>query len=156
MKLRCAALALALGLGACASKADPNAPWLAFAEIAPGATSNRALACDGELCPAASNMRAPIALAASAEAVSAALARIEPDATFHTAPNGDIRARYVAVTRVMRFRDDVDVLIHPLPDGASRVAVYSRSRIGYSDLGANGKRIDTLEAALEAELARSH
>jgi len=60
------------------------------------------------------------------------------------------QVRFIAVTRLLRFKDDVDVTILPV-DGApgrSTFAAYSRSRVGYSDLGANRKRLDELAAAL--------
>ncbi|RIJ15058.1 DUF1499 domain-containing protein [Henriciella mobilis] len=57
----------------------------------------------------------------------------------------------VARTPVLKFKDDVAIRV--LPDGAnhgkSRLAVYSRSRVGYHDLGANRKRVDSLIAELK-------
>ncbi len=60
-----------------------------------------------------------------------------------------LRLKFVAHTRVLRFRDDVDLAILPgdAPD-RSRLAAYSRSRIGLSDLGANARRLDGLLKAL--------
>lgn len=60
------------------------------------------------------------------------------------------RVRFIAVTKLLRFKDDIDVTILPV-DGApgqSTFAAYSRSRVGYSDLGTNRKRLDELSAAL--------
>ncbi len=99
-------------------------------------------------------MRPAIEMDASASVVAAALLRIEPNAEVQNEASGAIRARYVAVTPLMRFRDDVDVLIHPASAERSVVAVYSRSRVGLSDLGANGARIEAIEQRLKAELAR--
>ena len=42
---------------------------------------------------------------------------------------------------VWRFVDDIFVDFIDLPDGRSTFAVYSRSRVGYSDMGVNAKRI---------------
>lgn len=51
-------------------------------------------------------------------------------------------ASFVARTKLMRFKDDIDVEIIPLSDNRSSFIIYSRSRIGYSDMGANRKRVD--------------
>ncbi len=139
-------------LANCATPAMTNVAWLDFATLQRGARPNQALACSPEICPMAVATRAPISLDASPRNIADALARIEPAAEFRTEQNGDIRARHVAVTRLMRFRDDVDLLIRPLSEGQSVVAVFSRSRVGYSDLGANSARIEALERRLRAEL----
>ena len=58
---------------------------------------------------------------------------------------------FVAVSKWMRFKDDIDILVQPV-DGAaekSTLAAYSRSRVGHSDLGVNRKRITGLLAALD-------
>jgi Protein of unknown function (DUF1499) len=59
---------------------------------------------------------------------------------------------FVATSPLMRFKDDVDVIILPVAgdDGKSTFAAYSRSRVGYSDLGANRKRLDLFAAALQS------
>jgi uncharacterized protein (DUF1499 family) len=61
-----------------------------------------------------------------------------------------LRLSFIAVSPLMRFKDDVDLQILPV-DGQpakSTFAAYSRSRVGYSDLGANRKRLDALSGAL--------
>ena len=60
------------------------------------------------------------------------------------------RIRFIAVTRLLRFKDDIDILVLPVAehDHQSTLVVYSRSRIGYSDLGTNGKRVNALLSAL--------
>ncbi len=53
-------------------------------------------------------------------------------------PQGLLTA--VAVTRLLRFRDDITIRVRPA-DSGSRVDVRSRSRVGRDDLGANAARI---------------
>lgn len=140
-------------LANCATPAMTSSAWLDFATLQRGARPNQALACNADICPMARPTRAPIPLDASSRRIADALARIEPEAEFRAEEGGDIRARYVATTRFMRFRDDVDILIRPLSESQSVVGVFSRSRVGYSDLGANSGRIEALERRIRAELA---
>jgi uncharacterized protein (DUF1499 family) len=89
---------------------------------------------------------------APAEAFARLLAMIEarPDWKLVAADGATGRLRFIAVTKLLRFKDDVDVTILPV-DGApghSTFAAYSRSRVGYSDLGTNRKRLDGISAAL--------
>lgn len=59
----------------------------------------------------------------------------------------------VAVTSLLRFKDDLDIRIYPASESPAsdscRIAVYSRSRIGHSDLGANQKRVAALIKQLQ-------
>ncbi len=68
-----------------------------------------------------------------------------------------LRLKFIARTSLMRFRDDVDIMVIA-PDAqanngenAATLAIYSRSRVGYSDLGANKKRVDHILAKLTAK-----
>ncbi|MEO0607200.1 MAG: DUF1499 domain-containing protein [Pseudomonadota bacterium] len=54
------------------------------------------------------------------------------------------KIKFVATTGLMRFKDDVDIEIIPISETKATLAIYSRSRVGYSDLGANRKRVDDL------------
>ena len=60
------------------------------------------------------------------------------------------RVQAVAVTLVLRFRDDVIVEVRPGPSPArSAIAMRSKSRIGTGDFGANAKRIRAFFADLK-------
>lgn len=65
-----------------------------------------------------------------------------------------LKFRFVAKTPLMGFKDDVDIMIIvPEADAgstgnATTLAIYSRSRVGYSDMGANRKRVNKLLQAL--------
>jgi len=53
-------------------------------------------------------------------------------------------------TPLLRFRDDVTVQIVPVNDTTASIAIYSRSRIGYSDMGTNAKRVKQWLSQLKA------
>jgi uncharacterized protein (DUF1499 family) len=44
-------------------------------------------------------------------------------------------------TRLFRFADDIGVTYIPLAGGRSTIALFSRSRVGWSDLGVNRRRL---------------
>ena len=57
----------------------------------------------------------------------------------------DVFVQAVAITPLMRYRDDVQLLYVP-EEGL--VHVRSSSRLGYSDMGANRKRVEDLRELL--------
>ena len=61
-----------------------------------------------------------------------------------TADAERLSLKFVATTGLMRFKDDVDIEVIALEDGKATFAIYSRSRVGYSDMGANQKRVRKL------------
>lgn len=62
--------------------------------------------------------------------------------------------RYVQRSALLGFRDTIVVRFFDLPEGKSTLAIYSRSQLGYSDLGVNRARIDHWLGKLAAEIAR--
>ena len=58
------------------------------------------------------------------------------------------RISFIAVSKLFKFKDDIDVAILPV-DGKSTLAIYSASRVGYSDMGANAKRVKEILASLK-------
>lgn len=63
----------------------------------------------------------------------------------------------VAATKILKFKDDVTirVLADQNDELKSQLAIYSRSRVGYSDLGANRKRVQKLVEELKARLGKT-
>ena len=59
------------------------------------------------------------------------------------------RLKMVATTSLLRFKDDVDIEILEVETGSAPV-IYSRSRVGYSDLGANRKRVESILAVIQS------
>ncbi len=61
----------------------------------------------------------------------------------------ELRLHCVARTPLLRFADDVDIQVLAVPEpGHSTLAIFSRSRLGYSDLGTNARRVAQLLASL--------
>jgi uncharacterized protein (DUF1499 family) len=54
----------------------------------------------------------------------------------------------VAITGLMRFRDDIVIVVRPAA-GGSAVHMRSKSRLGKSDLGANAERIRAFATELK-------
>mgnify|MGYP000258732450 CR=1 FL=1 len=71
-------------------------------------------------------------------------------------PNGPRERRAEAVYRVaLIFKDDVEVAVQTREDGGSVLYVRSASRVGYSDLGVNRRRVRSLLAAVEEVLGEN-
>ena len=66
---------------------------------------------------------------------------------FTVIENADGYLRAEARTRILRFVDDVEFLARP---EKNIIAMRSASRVGYSDLGANRRRLEGLRSALVA------
>lgn len=60
-----------------------------------------------------------------------------------------LHASYIARTRLMGYPDYVSLRVVPVEGGTS-YAIWSRSRFGGSDLGANAARLGGWRAAIEA------
>ena len=57
------------------------------------------------------------------------------------ADDATLTDRYVQRSAVLGFPDTIVVRFVPLPDGRSTLALYSRSQLGYSDMGVNKARL---------------
>jgi len=64
-----------------------------------------------------------------------------------------MRLLLVQRSAVLRFPDYIDVSILPAADGGSTIALYSRSRFGYSDMGVNKRRVEDWLTALQRQAA---
>ena len=99
--------------------------------------------CCSDLAPAHLKVPPPAALASVQQAAAKmpdwTVTKVDPAA-------GTLEA--VATSRLFHFQDDVVVRVRPEGDGASRVDVRSKSRVGKGDLGANAARIRLFMAAL--------
>ncbi|MGH7211590.1 MAG: DUF1499 domain-containing protein [Acetobacteraceae bacterium] len=74
--------------------------------------------------------------------------------TFLAAENTvTLQAQWVARSRLLNFPDLVAAQVLPATGDASSLVLYSRSVYGYSDLGANRRRLHSWLAAIEAAVA---
>jgi hypothetical protein len=64
------------------------------------------------------------------------------------------QAQWVARTRLMNYPDLINAQIVQMP-GGSGLFLYSRSLVGYSDLGVNAQRVAAWRSAFDAALARA-
>ncbi len=93
----------------------------------------------------------PLRFSGDPDAAFARLAgtvRQEPRATIVQEGPGYLRAEFRS--RVFRFVDDVEFLLNPT---GHTIEVRSASRVGYSDLGVNRRRVERLRARFDDGLA---
>jgi uncharacterized protein (DUF1499 family) len=122
---------------------DPDQGPVDFAALARRDTPNDALVCPRDLCRAIPDIASPTyAMPADGlrETLRAAILAT-PHARQVAVADGRTGDRFVVRTPLMRFPDTVDLLVVPRDAGHATFALYSRSQLGRSDLGANLGRI---------------
>lgn len=116
---------------------------------------NQYLVCNEDLCPkAAAHREAPVydvPAAALREAWAKVVAQ-QPRVTHLESDDAQLADEYVQRSAIMRYPDFVSVRFVPLDSEKSTLAIYSRSKYGYSDLGVNKKRIDSWLDQLQNEV----
>ncbi len=106
----------------------------------------------GELGKAANPDLAPLALSQSVPDATKLVAEVARAEGLTVTSTGDGVVEAVAETFWFGFKDDVVFRIRPAATGSGSVVdIRSTSRVGMSDLGANGKRIGALSAAIKAK-----
>ena len=114
-----------------------------FATLIRRATPNDALVCTASLCQARSDVEAPI-FAEPVMVLRSAFDEVitsEPRITRVATDDAALSTRYVQRSAVMHFPDTIDVRLAALPGGRSTILLYSRSKIGTSDVGVNRARL---------------
>lgn len=106
-------------------------------------TGNDALACPRGWCAAKSSFEPPVyslKVGALAQRFAESLnAEVKLEVVDNTA--GGLRMRFVQYTPLMEFPDTIQVDFLSLDDNTSTLAIYSRSKYGYGDMGTNKARI---------------
>jgi uncharacterized protein (DUF1499 family) len=121
---------------------SPDLGPVDFATLVRRPTPNDALACQPGICPGAkSDIDAPVypVPAAGLRAIIAQAAASEPNTVL--IGSTETQDRFLVRTRLMRFPDTVVAQVFERGEGASTLALYSRSQIGRSDLGVNLRRL---------------
>ncbi len=77
--------------------------------------------------------------------ISAIKASLEKDSAFTIVEAEGTYLRAEARTRILRFVDDVEFQVR---QGSNRVDMRSGSRVGYSDLGKNRRRLESIRKSL--------
>ena len=150
-------LLVGLVLPACGGEGAAGLPMPAqmdMAAIIRPASPNTALAAPPGFAPAPDIVTRryvvpPERLAAALAQVAAGEARVFEQARFPAAG----QTHWVARTKLMNYPDLINAQIVEMPGGVG-VFLYSRSLVGYSDLGVNAKRVAAWRSAFDAALAR--
>jgi len=115
-----------------------------FATLQKPDKPNAYLACTAATCPSyAPDMQAPLFEmdAAALKALATTVWGNQLGVTLVEAPASGTSMRFVQRTPWLKFPDTISVRFVPVSDKQSTLAIYSRSQIGYSDLGANETRV---------------
>lgn len=119
------------------------------------ASPNDALACPPDLCAAEPDIVTPTydVPGARLREIVREVAAAEPMTELVYSAGYEESDRYLVRTPTMRFPDTVNVRILGAGPGRSQLALYSRSQIGYSDMGANRDRLERWLDAIAAKVA---
>jgi uncharacterized protein (DUF1499 family) len=124
-----------------------------WATLTRHSTPNDVLVCPAARCPNAKPDWEPKTYPMPASELLASLkktALAEPDTSeLSCEPNCERAARFLQLTRLMRYPDTIDVEVFPADENQSTLAIYSRSLIGRGDMGVNRARITRWLAALD-------
>lgn len=129
---------------------------ISFDKLKLKASPNQYLVAPEGFCPLAKPHRvAPVfkVSAANLREAFAAVAMAEPRVTRGPSDKGLDQYEFVQRSALLGFADDVTVRFIALSPATSTLAIYSRSRVGWSDMGVNRKRIDLWLAKVAAKLA---
>ena len=123
---------------------EPDLGPVSFEQLERRASPNDALACSEDVCTASVDIKAAL-YPVTARELSIAFAKViasEPRVTTVDADEPALTDRYIQRTERLGFPDTIVVQFFDRPGGQSTLAIYSRSQLGESDLGANKARIE--------------
>lgn len=117
---------------------------ISFSTLVRRTTPNDSLACPAGACTATVDITTPaygVPATILRKQFSEALAE-EPNLEKVASDDGTLTDRYIQSTPLMGFPDTIVVQFIDLPDARSSLMIYSRSKFGRSDLGANRERLE--------------
>jgi uncharacterized protein (DUF1499 family) len=123
---------------------EPDLGPVAFEQLERRTSPNDALSCPEGVCKAPADIEAmlyPVTARDLRIAFSKMIAS-EPRLTTVDTNAATLTDRYIQRTGRLGFPDTIVVQFFDRPDGRSTLAIYSRSQLGESDLGANKARIE--------------
>jgi uncharacterized protein (DUF1499 family) len=83
--------------------------------------------------------------------LSALQVLIETETRLKLVTDNGYQATYIERSLVMGFPDILSIKIEEISPTSASIKLFSRSKFGYSDLGVNRKRVQTLLSALRQE-----
>lgn len=124
--------------------------YVEFDRLQRAPSPNDALACPVNLCQAPADfVTQPVEMTADQLAVRVAdMLPLEVRTERVARDESGYRFVFVQRSRLFRFPDTVNILVVPVGETQSTLAIYSRSNYGYGDLGVNRARITAWLAKL--------
>jgi len=133
---------------------DPDLGPTSFEQLERRASPNDALACPQDVCMASADMKAAL-YPVTARELRIAFTKViasEPRVTTVDANETALTDRYIQRTGRLGFPDTIVVQFFDRPGSQSTLAIYSRSQLGESDLGANQARIERWLSKLSEQI----
>lgn len=133
----------------------PDQGGVDFATLRRAGSPNDALACPEVICSTRIDIATPVYPVTGKELrmIVRDVARGQPRTQLVYSARWEEEDRFVVRSGLMRFPDTVNARIFGAGDEGSMLALYSRSQIGYSDLGVNEERIRAWLSEIEARVA---
>lgn len=134
----------------------PDLGGVDFENLARRDAPNDALACHPDICGATPvDFETPVYPVAGSRLrqIVREVALAQPRTQLVYASRWGEEDRYVVRSRLMRYPDTVVARIYGAGPGRSMLGLYSRSQIGYSDMGMNRARIERWIAAIDDRVA---
>ncbi len=131
----------------------PPPAWIDVAHLERPASPNSALAAPAGFAPPPDLLTPAYAVPpARLYAVVREVAAAQPRTFLAFEDQAGLQAQFVVRSRRLNFPDLVVAQASANPEGGSRLVLYSRSVYGYSDMGANGRRLRSWLAAIGAAM----